>query len=568
MKFRMTIWGGPVVVASLLLAGAARAQTSTVAFSQTNYVATLGATNITINLVRNGDTTTIGSVAYATSNGSATNGLDYVGATGTVSFAVGSTTGSFTIKILTNTTRETTGTVNLSLSNPTGLTLGSPSQAVLSLPPQGPPKLAFRLAQQFVHRHAGKTVVSVARLGDASGSASVHYATSDGTAINGVHYRAAAGTLVFFPGDTNKTFRFPIIDYHAFDSNRTVNIALTNPTGASLGAPSNSVVTIVNDRPQIIRLTDFDGDAVTLRLLNAGTMAVTQTGTALDLQLSATDATSQLLVQVRRAGGGDGRVRISSLTGDGGAQLIAAPAADLVGSGIQLGDWLGAVQVHDILNEAAIGAGGVATQNTTIVAHDIQGGVINVGSRIRRLTTARFNGTIMAPRIGTLGIFGNARQHIPGDFAGTITLTSANATSNGYALGELFVAGMITNSVITTTTGGVWSVTASRMIDSMLLVGFTPADPPAPFAGGEFVPDLFLWKFQLTAARDAFVNSFLVAPRLGYITFNSVATSNGGTACGVLAGQSIHQLGIGRPRFRWDPAGANDQAVGDFHVIH
>ena len=319
--------GVPVVVAaSLLLAGAARAQTGTVAFSQASYTAAAGATAAVITLVRTGDTSTTGSVAFATKDGTATNGVDYVSTTGTVAFAAGITAGSFTVTLLTNTARNITGTVNLHLFNPSEVTLGSPAQAVLNIPAQGPPQLAFRLTEQFVYRRAGKAVVSVVRFGDSSGSASVNYATSDGTATNGVHYRAAAGTLVFFPGDTTKTFSFPIIDHHVFDSNHTVNVTLTNPTGADLTEPSASVVTIVNNYPQVIRFTDTDGDAVTVRLLNAGTMAVTSNGTAFDILLSATDATSQLLVQVRRAGG-DGRVRINSITGAGAVQLIAASAA-------------------------------------------------------------------------------------------------------------------------------------------------------------------------------------------------------------------------------------------------
>jgi len=67
--------------------------------------------------------TTPVTVAYATSNGTATAGSDYTSASGTVTFAAGETTKTITVKALGDQTVETNETVNLTLSNPSGATI-------------------------------------------------------------------------------------------------------------------------------------------------------------------------------------------------------------------------------------------------------------------------------------------------------------------------------------------------------------------------------------------------------------------------------------------------------------
>ncbi len=79
---------------------------------------------ITVNRISGTSATTI---AYATSNGSALAGSDYVTTTGTLTFASGETSKTFTIPILKDTTLETNETFTVTLSSPTqGVTLADP----------------------------------------------------------------------------------------------------------------------------------------------------------------------------------------------------------------------------------------------------------------------------------------------------------------------------------------------------------------------------------------------------------------------------------------------------------
>src|SRR5207244_1861841 len=72
-------------------------------------------------------------VAYATSDGTAVAPDDYQSTSGTLTFAPGETSKSFSVPIVSGGLVEETETVNLTLSNATNATLGSPSTAVLTI---------------------------------------------------------------------------------------------------------------------------------------------------------------------------------------------------------------------------------------------------------------------------------------------------------------------------------------------------------------------------------------------------------------------------------------------------
>jgi uncharacterized repeat protein (TIGR01451 family) len=132
----------------------------------------------------------------------------------------------------------------------------------------------FNAANYFVSEAAGRATITVTRIGDTSGSATVDYHTIDDpaavrcdvinhTAYARCDYATTLDTLTFAPGETSKTFAIPIIDDSYAEGNETFQVALSNASGASLGSPATATVTIIdNDAvngPNPILLTNSAG---------------------------------------------------------------------------------------------------------------------------------------------------------------------------------------------------------------------------------------------------------------------------------------------------------------------
>jgi hypothetical protein len=230
------------------------ATTTSLQFSLAAYSVNENGGSATITVTRTGGSSGAVGVSYATNNGSASAGSDYTSTSGILSWMDGDLADkTFTVPILTDTLAEGNETVNLTLSTPTGgAVLGSPSTAFLSIidvPVTG--TLQFSSAIYSVNENGGSATITVTRTGGSSGAVGVSYATSNGSASAGTDYTAASGILSWPNGDTSaRTFTVPINNDGVNESNETVNLALSNPTGgATLGLPSTAVLNIANDDP-------------------------------------------------------------------------------------------------------------------------------------------------------------------------------------------------------------------------------------------------------------------------------------------------------------------------------
>ena len=105
-----------------------------VQFGSATYSANDTSGMATITVVRNTGSQGTVTVNYATSDGTATAGVSYTATSGTLTFADGVTSQSFTIPILSTAAGRGNQTVNLTISSPTGgATLGAQTTAVLTL---------------------------------------------------------------------------------------------------------------------------------------------------------------------------------------------------------------------------------------------------------------------------------------------------------------------------------------------------------------------------------------------------------------------------------------------------
>ena len=97
---------------------------------------------------------------------------------------------------------------------------------------------------------SGHIDITVTRAGDASGSASVNFNTLDESqpdhGSQKSDYEIALSKLTFAPGETSKTVRILIVNDTFDENNETVNLVLSNVSGAGagLGSPSTATLTI------------------------------------------------------------------------------------------------------------------------------------------------------------------------------------------------------------------------------------------------------------------------------------------------------------------------------------
>jgi hypothetical protein len=102
-----------------------------VRFSAATYNVGEGGGDVLITVTRTGDLSRPASVSYASSDGTASERSDYIAALGTLNFAAGESSKSFTVLITGDALTEGNETLSLGLGGPAGATLGGLSTATL-----------------------------------------------------------------------------------------------------------------------------------------------------------------------------------------------------------------------------------------------------------------------------------------------------------------------------------------------------------------------------------------------------------------------------------------------------
>ncbi len=198
-----------------------------------------GTTQVNLNLSRTGSALGSSSVTWATANGTATAGSDYVaGGPTTVTFAAGETLKTVTVTLNGDTAVEADETFTVNLSAPVGATIGDGSGTVtITNDDIGPTTLSIG-DTTVVEGNSGTKMATftITRSGDTSGTPSVNWATSNNTAAAGSDYVAVAATTVSFAvGETSKTVSVTVNGDTAVEANETFYVSLSAPVGATLG---------------------------------------------------------------------------------------------------------------------------------------------------------------------------------------------------------------------------------------------------------------------------------------------------------------------------------------------
>jgi hypothetical protein len=180
------------------------------------------------------------SVGYATGGGTATPGSDYTAASGTADFPIGATTAVVPLEVLGDLLDEQNEEFGVTLSNPVGATIGTPSTGTVTIFDDDP-MADLSGADVVVFENAGQALVELT-LSAASGfDITVDYVTANGTATAPADYGAVSGTAFIAAGALSTTVPIAIVDDPDIEPDESFTLELSNPGNAVLLTPSITV---------------------------------------------------------------------------------------------------------------------------------------------------------------------------------------------------------------------------------------------------------------------------------------------------------------------------------------
>ena len=235
------------------------------------------------------------SVDFATVNGTATGGQDFVTTNGTLNFAANQRSNTFAIQLLDDSEVEPVQSFTVELNNATaGAIIYHGTNHVFIT--DNDPGVSFSTANFNSGESAGTATITVIRTGNTDGTSSVNFATADDTAGAGSDYVGTSGSVTFSPGQTNASFTVIIKDDGLSETDETVVLTLSGPTGAALGTPATATLTIVDDDAVAAGSIHFNRDSYGIG-----------------------EASGQALIGVSRTGGSNVAATIDFATADGTA---------------------------------------------------------------------------------------------------------------------------------------------------------------------------------------------------------------------------------------------------------
>jgi hypothetical protein len=189
-------------------------------------------------------------VDYATVDGTATAGSDYVAASGTLIYPAGVTTQFVSVQILDDTLVELDETFSIELLNPVDVVPGDP--LVITIVDNDLATVRFSADRFTAGEGDGAGLLDVILSAPSGQTVTVGFAATNGTAVAGVDFVPVTGLLTFLPGQTTQIISVPILDDLEDEFTETVLVRLENATNASLGLPSTAVLEILDNDPPTV----------------------------------------------------------------------------------------------------------------------------------------------------------------------------------------------------------------------------------------------------------------------------------------------------------------------------
>lgn len=208
-------------------------------------------------------------VSY-TLTGTATNGTDYTGPTGTATIPANSDSVRVTVVPVNDTIPEGVETITLTITPVLGAYGTQFSNATMLLGDNDSftsGTVAFGVSTATTTEDVGSYDVPVTITGTPPGAVTVAYRVNGGTAAgNGIDFTLAEGVLNFASGESSKTIPIVIRQDILPEPAETIVLQLLNPTGANLGANTHTLT--VNN----VSMPEAFTDPATSILVNGATL--------------------------------------------------------------------------------------------------------------------------------------------------------------------------------------------------------------------------------------------------------------------------------------------------------
>jgi hypothetical protein len=163
---------------------------------------------------------------------------------------------------------------------------------LITTPLFGDGVLSLASSTRAIVESTGSVRLQVHRAAGTAGTATVDYATDDGTAVSGNDYASVSGTLTFAAGETVKTIDIQILNDALYEDPQSFTIVLSNASAATLRTPTVTTITIFDDEPlpylSFSDTTTNEGD-IGLRSLTFGISLSTPSEAPVDLTYASSD---------------------------------------------------------------------------------------------------------------------------------------------------------------------------------------------------------------------------------------------------------------------------------------
>ncbi len=183
-------------------------------------------------------------VDYAAVGGTATNGVDYTLAPGTLTFNPGETSKTISIEINNDGLDEADETIILELSNPTGpgVHVFNALHTYTIVDPR--PEISFAAESSSGMEDGRPVFIEVVLSNSYPETVAIDYAATGGTATNGADYHLPPGTLTFAPGVVSQSITFTVVNDWQWEP-ETIVLTLSNPAEpGQMGAITQHTYTI------------------------------------------------------------------------------------------------------------------------------------------------------------------------------------------------------------------------------------------------------------------------------------------------------------------------------------